>query len=341
MDTYAYDAGLPCKNPYCHSHGKPHPNCRCYSNYAQGGQICNGPHKEDCEYFADGGMIQENQEFMQPMHALDHVGAQEGLHHLLTKFGTNGRSENPHKHLEDFKDSFKRGRKRVDEHVSKLITPEKIEMKHNKDNVQALKDHINTLQTNPEQALNIGGDLGQTMPDHAAALGSKVGNTVNYLQSIKPMPSQPGPFDPVIPISKEKEVAYDRQLQIAEHPLSVIHSIKAGMLQPQDLKTLHNIYPELGRKLIQKASEALIDAKTNGKEIPWKQRQGLSMLLGQPLDFIQTPQAMQAIMKANAPTQAPQSQGKPKKATDVELKQINKVDDQLATPDQKRLMGKS
>ena len=58
-----YNAGLPCLNPHCKSHGKPHPNCRCYSggeSYAEGGEVenyCsqNKPHQKYCEYFADGG----------------------------------------------------------------------------------------------------------------------------------------------------------------------------------------------------------------------------------------------------------------------------------------------
>lgn len=34
MTTYgAWDAGLPCKNPNCKSHGKPHPNCKCYGGH--------------------------------------------------------------------------------------------------------------------------------------------------------------------------------------------------------------------------------------------------------------------------------------------------------------------
>lgn len=57
MDTSAYDAGLPCKNPYCKSHGKPHPNCRCYaggSRYATGGEVhCPGPHKKDCPLYME------------------------------------------------------------------------------------------------------------------------------------------------------------------------------------------------------------------------------------------------------------------------------------------------
>lgn len=61
----------PCLNPNCKSHGKPHPNCRCYGggtpeqvyfNFAEGGKIelvnhCSSgdPHEPDCEYFKDGG----------------------------------------------------------------------------------------------------------------------------------------------------------------------------------------------------------------------------------------------------------------------------------------------
>lgn len=63
MTTYgAYDAGLPCKNPSCKSHGVPHPNCRCYGNMADGGSAApfcslNRPHKLECEYYADGGDV--------------------------------------------------------------------------------------------------------------------------------------------------------------------------------------------------------------------------------------------------------------------------------------------
>lgn len=349
-DTYAYDRDLPCKNPYCKSHGRPHPNCKCYNSgfsaeqgqYAQGGQICEGPHKENCEHFADGGTIQENHEFINnPMKTLDQVGAHHGLHHLLTKVGHNGRSENQFKHLEEYKDSAKRGKKTIDGHMSDFIGPKKPEIKHDQDGINQLKQHLNNLQVHPDQALNVGGNLGQTAPDHAAALGMKTANAMNYLQSIKPMASQGGPLDPLEPVSKAKENQYDRQLAIAQNPMQVLHRVKNGTILPQDLKTLHNVYPELGRSIISKASDAIIDAKSKNMKIPYKQKQGLSMLLGQPLDFIQTPQAMQAIIKANSPMQAPQSQGKPKKATQVELNQINKVDEQLATPDQKRLMGKS
>lgn len=55
-------AYLPCLNPSCKSHGQPHPNCRCYGQMAEGGEVesfCSKdrPHKPGCEYFAEGGAV--------------------------------------------------------------------------------------------------------------------------------------------------------------------------------------------------------------------------------------------------------------------------------------------
>lgn len=53
---------LPCLNPNCNSHGKPHPNCHCYG-FSGGGEVDNfcssaNPHKEDCQYYMkDGGSV--------------------------------------------------------------------------------------------------------------------------------------------------------------------------------------------------------------------------------------------------------------------------------------------
>jgi hypothetical protein len=56
----AYENGLPCQNPNCKSHGRPHPNCRCYMGMAEGGKAehyCSKPrkHGSECPYYAEGG----------------------------------------------------------------------------------------------------------------------------------------------------------------------------------------------------------------------------------------------------------------------------------------------
>lgn len=345
----------PCINPTCKSAGKSHPNCLCYAGpggtsmedktgwmpgygpkYAHGG--CVGMHQQSCEHYADGGTIKDNNMFFHaPNDSLDHLAVQQGLSHVLTKLGNNGKRENPHAHFEDYMDSSKKGHKTLHTHTSKLVSKDKLEITHNKDGVESLKNHLNEIEKDPQKALEVGGKLGEILPDHAAALGSKTATIFNYFQGLKPRASQASPLDPIIPPSRSDKAMYDRQLRIAEHPLSILEHVKKGTLQIQDLKTLHTIYPSVAQAITQKAAESLIESKEHNKFIPYKQKQGLALLLGQPLDTIQTPQAMQAIIQANAPTQSPQDQGsKPKKASGTELKQIDKTNKLSATALQDR-----
>jgi hypothetical protein len=337
----------PCINPTCKSFGKSHPNCLCYSgpggssleqgHFAHGG--CIGPHKEDCEHFADGGQVEEQTNLLNnPQDTLDHIGVQHGLHHLLTKTGNNGRSENKDKHFENYVDSARRGHKTLDSHVSKLLTKEKMDVEP--PDTEALKAHLDDLNENPEKMLDIGGDLPSVLPTHGSTLAYRSANAVNYLNSIKPKGSQRGPLDRVIPPGKFQSADYDRALQIAENPSLVLHKAKHGTVSPKDLKTLNTIYPSLGPTLANKSFGALVDAKQKGTEIPFKTKSGLSKLLGQPLESSQTWQASQSIMQANMPTQPPQTQKQPKKVTNKGIDVIQKNEADLATPSQARLMGK-
>ncbi len=337
----------PCINTDCKSYGRPHPNCLCFGpmsqagkfEYAQGG--CVGPHHESCEHYAEGGQVAEQTKFsLHPQNSLDHVAAEHGLLHLLTKTGHNGQSKNEHKYLEDYFENSKKGHKTVDSHVKRLIVDEKLDLDPDKGKVEALKSHLDDLEQNPGKAFDVGGHLGKTLPDHAAALGSKTAQAMNYFKGLKPMKSQNSPLDPVTEPTKSSKHTYDRQLGIAENPMLVLHHAKHGTLQPQDLITLHTLYPALGQSMTGKAGEAVIDAKQKDVTIPRIQRHGLSSLLGQPLSTTQTPMAMQAIIKANMPMQAPQGQKPPKKASGTELKQIDKTNDLLATPNQSRLLNK-
>lgn len=341
----------PCINPTCKSFGKSHPNCLCYAgpggssleqgHFAKGGQVCSGNHHESCEYFASGGQIQEQHNILNnPKESLDNVGAQHGLLHLLTKLGNNGRSENPHKHFEEYVDSSKRGKKALDSHVGKLIGSDKLGLSEDKEGVSQLKDHLNDLEANPQKALDVGGSLSSVLPSHGAELGAKTANALNYFQGLKPRPTQRSPFDSPTQPSKASESSYDRQLSIAQNPMLILEHAKEGTLRSQDLKTLHSIYPALAQSMTNKAGEAIIDAKQNNKAIPYRQKQGLSTLLGQPLDSIQTPIMMQAIIRANGAQSSQPSQGEPKKASGKELDQISKTEDMLATPDQSRLLDK-
>ena len=157
----------------------------------------------------------------------------------------------------------------------------------------------------------------------------------DYFDAVRPKQTQNSPLDEISPPDQMQQNHYNRQLDIAQNPSLILQHVKDGTLQPPDLLTLGTLYPQLHNAMVKKAGAALIEAKAKEMELPYKQKQALSMLLGQPLDSTMTPMAMQTIMQANAPQQDQQQpQGKKSKsgATSSELKQLNKVDDLYKTP---------
>lgn len=343
-----------CRNPNCKSVGKSHPSCHCgapsFSQQAKnlehdahggavGSHFCSErtPHSDECEHFASGGDVQENHEFFNdPDVSLDHSIVNHGAHHLLTKTG-HTRSEEPGRVMHDHLTHVKQGNRGLKNHSKNILETKKEHLIHSDpEKVQALKAHLEDLQANPQKLLDVGGSMGDDLPNHAGLLGAKVASMMNHLDVIKPKIQQPNAMNEPIKPSKMDEAKYNRQLAVMQNPVIVYQGIKDGMLHPDDLQTIQSVYPKLFEKMQNGAMEAIIDAKAQGRAIPYKHRIGLGLLLGQPLDYTQSPAAAQAIIKANG-VQQPQSQGKSSKSSTsaAVLKQMNKVDDMFATPTEK------
>lgn len=336
-----------CRNRNCKSFGKSHPNCHCgvpsFSKqsknleYAKGGEVhycsTNGNHQETCDHFADGGQIEENTKLLQePGLSVDHVAVEHGLHHLLTKVG-HTKSENVNKPAEDYMDHSRRGHRSLRHHTSVMNDKKYEPVEHRKESVESLRSHLDDIQKNPSQTLDIGGKLGDSFPDHAAELAAKTASVVDYFQSLKPMKQQLSPLDDIAPTDKLAEAKYNRQLGIAEHPLSILSHVRDGTLLPQDIQTINTVYPKLAEQMKSKAMEALVATKTNGTDLSYRHKIGLSALLGVPLDSTMTQPFMAAIIKSQMPQVPQQPQGKnTSRATGVELKQINKVNDLYQDP---------
>lgn len=241
--------------------------------------------------------------------------------------------------------SAMKGHDALDSHMGKTFGSEKLDVGDDKESTEELKNHLEDLQENPSKMLDIGGHLGALLPEHATHLAAQSAIAVNYLQSLKPKTQQLAPLDTKESVDKMAEAAYTRQVSLAQHPLKTLSFVKNGTLLPADITTIQTIYPGLYKSMINKAGEQLIEAKTKGKEIPYKQKQSLSLLLGQPLDFTQSQPAMAAILMANAPSgihaETPQKKGDTSKATGVELKQINKVDEMFETPLEARQINRN
>ena len=204
-----------------------------------------------------------------------------------------------------------------------------------------LEKSISSFQK-PENALNVASGLSHYLPDHAQAAAATAATASNYLQSLKPNPQPATPFDRNPPVDKTQLAKYNRALDVAQQPLMALKYAKEGKLLPQDVQTLQTVYPGLHSAIVNKLTSQMIADKAQGKSIPYAQRTSLSLLMGTPLDSTQTPQAMQAVIMSQGTQQAMQQLGgkSQKKASNVELKQIDKFNQLVATPLQARQIDK-
>ncbi len=244
----------------------------------------------------------------------------------------------------DYLGSALKGQMEIEKSVSNLflkggevIAKDLIPDQESRDKLEKSLQHFQ----NPDNALAIGGGVGHYLPDHASAAAQTAANASNYLMGLKPVQPVSSPLDSPPPIDKAAQVKYNRALDIAQQPLMVLKHVKEGTLLPQDVQTIRTIYPGLHDAIIQKATDHLIDHKSNGFSVPYGQRVSLNMLMGgSPLDGTMTQQAMQAIILSVH--QNPQQNTGPQKsvANGSTLAQMNKVSSMYQTPSERRQVQK-
>lgn len=290
----------------------------------------------------DQTLLNIHKEFPEEGHPLVGGIGKENLHSIMPTMIKSASGKNPHPEAfrgsVDYLHSSIKGRDKISSKINGLFDkskPEKMDAAARK----SLKEKITDLTVNPHKMLELGGNLGHYMPEQTAQLAETTSNAVQYLNSLRPTSDRSAPLDAQMPPSKYDEIKYDRALDIASDPTLVIDYAKDGLLETQDIQTLHALYPKLAQSITQKATEFLIEKNLDDSKLTRAQKRSLSALIGQPLTFTQGPDAIKAIMQANSTAQS-ETQGAPKKATGVELKQINKVDNNSATPLQYRQLSR-
>jgi hypothetical protein len=194
---------------------------------------------------------------------------------------------------------------------------------------EALEKSLEVAQNDPMSLLDRGEQLAYYMPNEGTALGALGAKAVSYLLSLKPRPNVTSPLDDVAPADPVAQAAYDRALDIAQQPLTVLASIKEGSLTSDDVKTLVNVYPNLYARFQEKLMAQVIDIKAKGEEIPYSVKLGLSVFAQMPLDSSMTGPS---IMSAQPPPaqQAPQQQG----MSESSATKLNKLEQLAYTPNQ-------
>ena len=288
---------LPCLNPNCHSHGKPHPNCRCYEaggEFAEGGTVCemHFPHIPGCEFYAEGGDVDQAhaRNFASAMHAVGAPAAHKG--------------KSPDRHA----NNIKSGHSGADKAVAGLFEsgygkPPEPDAAANESLDKSVSDGSLTL---PPDAY-----LGSMQPRQAELLGATRARMATYLGGLKPRPElQPHlSFDEPMD-NPDKQRVYDSALHVANTPSSVLDHIKAGTLEPDHIQHLNAMYPELSDSYQKKATAEIVKAQMEGRAPDSHVRAGLGMLVGSPLSGEVTPASIQAAQAVFAnppggPQQAP------------------------------------
>ena len=180
-----------------------------------------------------------------------------------------------------------------------------------------LDAQITELSQDPSKLVNVAGNVGHYMPNHAQELGALSQRAVSYLAGLKPHKTTGADLDTLPEPTKAEMAPYYRALTIAENPLSVMDRIQNGTILPSDVTTIQNVSPALYGQMSQALMTEIANRKNAGENIPYNLRMSLSMFLGRPLDSTMTPSSIQAAQPQPKPIPAAQggAQGKTRKGT--------------------------
>lgn len=160
--------------------------------------------------------------------------------------------------------------------------------------------------------------LSQALPEQNMLMQTARGRVSNYLSSIAPVPNPSKlPFDHSMK-DHVKERSYNKALDIANNPLSVLNHVKNGTLTLETLKHFASMYPELHSHLSKKITERVSQSQLDKEKPDYRARMGMSLFMTSPLDSTMTPNAIMAAQPKPGPAPQQQAQSdvnKPKRGT--------------------------
>lgn len=175
--------------------------------------------------------------------------------------------------------------------------------------------------------------VAQVFPEQNNLISSTKGRVSTFLNSIKPTENMPKlPFDKA-PKNKQEMRDYDKAIDLANNPLSILNKVKSGTLLPTHMKAFTSMYPELHSELSKQMTKKISEIQADESKRPkYHTRQAMSLFLGASLDSTMTPQNIMAAQSVFAQQKA-QMQAPAKKGSDSGM---SKVAQAAMTPAQAR-----
>lgn len=203
-------------------------------------------------------------------------------------------------------------------------------------NRERLNDAVVKAQTDPSFLTNVGADVGHYLPHHATAMAQTATNSLNFLNTQRPDTGPKMPLDSKLPPEPGKAANYNRMLDIANNPVSIMPKIASGAITPQEITGLKTMYPGLYNTMVAKLMDEMNNHLAKGNSIPYRTKIGLSMFAGQPMDSTMTPASIVAAQPKPSPSNQPQGGSPGKPPSQSSTKGISKLSSTYQTADQTR-----
>jgi hypothetical protein len=233
-----------------------------------------------------------------------------------------------------------KGEKAIQSGVKSIFSPDDLKIPPYQGGSESERSKLDKMVSNylknPEKMSTIGDN--NPLPSFSQVFAQSSAKAVQYLSSLKPDTAPKAPLDSRMPASAPQRAAYDRALDTAANPISVLNRIRDNTLTVQDVMTLNTIYPNLYQKLSGNLMDKVMEVKARGGEIPYRTRVSLSTFLAQPLDSTLTQPAILSAQplpsqpQSSSPQSRQPNKGNPKKSTSG----LSKISQSAQTSEQAR-----
>lgn len=172
----------------------------------------------------------------------------------------------------------------------------------------------------------IAGDVNALEPKVGAVLTERLGRAATYLNQHSPKPDRPGtPFQSeVFEPSEQQLFSFENRFRAAVDPYSLLEDLRNGILTPEGVETVRELYPRFYEKvmgtLVEKAAE-------KPRNFGFQQRQQLSLILGDAVDDLLAPKTVRQFQSfyARADSHEKPGQGPKLKLPGAEPTQLDRV----------------
>jgi len=167
--------------------------------------------------------------------------------------------------------------------------------------------HGGEVKSEPNNAFS------KIFPAQNTILATAKGRVSNYLNSLRPQSNQPKAAFDDAPSTKEQERKYNKAIDLAVSPMSILDHINNGSLTPEHVSHFTALYPEVHRFLSKEMTKQITEAQLKKEKPTYGRRQAMSLFLGADLDSSLSPMAIQTVQALYANKQQAQQQQVPTK----------------------------